>query len=148
MIILFISSLIYFYYYYTTNLLTQKSVGYTRGILEQISNNIDINLKQIEMASRIISYNASVLNTLKYGRSRLLDSYSIDSFNMKALLYDVMFSRNDISSICVLIKQATNGTQLRKIWKLILIIYTNKLKEVRVSLYFLKRKYQPERYLR
>lgn len=101
MIILVISSLSYFYYYYSTNLLTEKSVSYTRGILEQISNNIDINLKQIEMSSHIISYNISVLNTLKYGRSRLLDNYSIDSFNMKTLLYDVMFSRNDISSICV-----------------------------------------------
>lgn len=101
MIILFISSISYFYYFYSTNLLTEKSVSYTRGILEQISNNIDINLKQIEMSSRIISYNVSVLNTLKYGRSRLLDNYSIDSFNLKTLLYDVMFSRNDISSICV-----------------------------------------------
>lgn len=99
MIFLFLASMSYFSYYYSTKLMTDKSIIYTLGILEQVSNNIDNNLKQIDMTSLIILNNTKVLNVLEYGRSTLLEDS--DYFNVDTVLFDVMYSRKDIESICL-----------------------------------------------
>jgi len=101
MIFLFVSFISYFSYYYSTKLMTDKSIVYTLEILEQISSNIDNKLKQIDMTSLIILNNTKVLNVLEYGRSTLLEDKSSDLFNVDTVLFDVMYSRNDIESICL-----------------------------------------------
>lgn len=101
MIFLFVSFISFFSYYYFTKLMTEKSIVYTLGILEQVSNNIDNKLRQIDMTSLIILNNTKVLNVLEYGRSTLLEDKSSDLFNVDTVLFDVMYSRNDIESICL-----------------------------------------------
>lgn len=99
MIFLFVALISYFSYHHSTNIITEKSIVYTLAILEKISNNIDLNLRQIDMTSLIITSNTKVLNFLEYGRSTLLNDDDFDNFIVETELFDVMYSRKDIESI-------------------------------------------------
>jgi two-component system sensor histidine kinase YesM len=80
---------------YSRQVIMNKSVNYTVGILEQMGENIDMNLQQIDIASYLIFGNQEVLRLLKYGPN---EEYE-DRTNIETLLVNVMFTRRDIDSI-------------------------------------------------
>ena len=62
---IFVTTLSSVSYLNSTKIITDKSVNYALGMLEQIRNNIDINLEQIDLVSYVVFSNNSILKVLK-----------------------------------------------------------------------------------
>lgn len=101
LILIFVTTLSISSYLSSTKIISEKSVNYTIGILEQIRNNIDINLEQIDLATYLIFSNPDILSILKNSSEYFNASNASEKFYIDKLMADVVFSRRDIYSITV-----------------------------------------------
>lgn len=115
LILLLVVTISTFYYFNSVRIIRDKSVHYTLGILEQIRNNVDINLEQIDRSCYPVISSNSVLNLLQYGRSSLIAAMLVEPVtSVEKMLYDIMFSRQDIESVYLFdIKGNRMGTNYR-----------------------------------
>lgn len=99
LILLSIFSVSIFSYNYSRNIITEKSMNYALGILEQVTENVDINLEQIDKATYMILSDDNILSILQYGKSMPIYNDLIERTNVQKILTNVSASRSDIDSI-------------------------------------------------
>ena len=99
--LIFVTTLSTVSYLNSTRIITDKSVNYALGMLEQIRNNIDINLEQIDLVSYVVFSNNSMLKVLKNSDEYFTSADSALKYSIDKLLADVVFSRRDIYSITI-----------------------------------------------
>lgn len=91
LIILFVGALNIFSYLGFLNIITEQTLSYSAGIMEQTRNNIDRSIQNVDQASYIVFSNTELLGYLKFaGGTESLDSWQ--RYNIIKLMTDVMWS--------------------------------------------------------
>jgi two-component system sensor histidine kinase YesM len=99
-------------YFGTRQIVAQKGLANIRGVMEQVRNNADTNLRQIDKLSYVVFADREILRVLKANPEDLETIDSRERWLVERSLTDLLFAREDISGI-VLYNNAGSSIRTR-----------------------------------
>jgi two-component system sensor histidine kinase YesM len=99
LMMLFVFSLSTVSYVGTRRIVEERELSSMRGVIEQVRNNVDTNLRQIDKLSYVVFADTEILRVLKSNPTSVETLDSRERWLVERNLTDLLFARNDLRGI-------------------------------------------------